>query len=90
VLSACETAGGRALEGEAVLSLSRSFLRAGAGATIATLWDVGPQSAAFSDALHGALRAGRKPADALHRAKQKLRASGAEPFVWAPYKLITR
>jgi tetratricopeptide (TPR) repeat protein len=40
VLSACETAGGRALRGEGAQSLAGGFLRAGAGAVVATLWPV--------------------------------------------------
>jgi CHAT domain-containing protein len=90
VLDACETARGRLLEGEGVLSLSRSFLRAGAQATVATLWPVGPSSVPFARELYAALADGASPAGAVHAAKLALRKRGASPFLWAPYVLVRR
>jgi CHAT domain-containing protein len=90
VLTACETATGRVLDGEGVLSLSRSFLRAGAHATIATLWPVGPGTADFVAAFYQSLASGAEPSSALRSAKLALRRGGVAPFVWAPYKLVTR
>jgi len=40
VLSSCETAGGRLHSGEGIMSLSRSFLQAGAPSVVHSLWPV--------------------------------------------------
>lgn len=88
VLSACETANGRVLDGEGVLSMSRSFLRAGARATVATLWPVGPSAADFADAFYSHLAQANDGAEALRNAKLRMRASGAPPSAWAPYQLF--
>jgi CHAT domain-containing protein len=88
VLSACETANGRVLDGEGVLSLSRSFLRAGARATVATLWPVGTSAADFATAFYESIAGTRDAAEALRDAKLALRAAGAPPAAWAPYQLF--
>ncbi|MEX2182228.1 MAG: CHAT domain-containing protein [Gemmatimonadaceae bacterium] len=88
VLSACETAAGRTLEGEGVLSLSRSFLAAGAAATVATLWSVGEHSADFAAEFYPRLVAGESPAAAVRGAKLALRAAGVSAIDWAPYVLF--
>lgn len=89
VLSACETAGGRALDGEGVLSLSRSFLRAGATATLATLWPIGPLAAEFPAAFYAALDNGASAPEAMRIAKLQLRQRGVPAFAWAPYQFVT-
>ena len=88
ILSACETAGGQALEGEGVLSLSRSFLQAGARATVATLWPVGPLASEFFREFYAHMTPGTDLAYALRATKQTMRASGAPAFAWAPYQLF--
>lgn len=87
VLSACETASGVVLDGEGVLSLSRSFLRAGARATVATLWPVGPATATFATEFYRAALAGGDVARALRSAKLAMRARGTSAFAWAPFQL---
>jgi CHAT domain-containing protein len=88
VLSACRTAVGELAPGEGVMSLSRAFLHAGAGATVATLWDVddavGP---AFADALYRALATRVPLGAAAARARRALRHAGAPPSAWAAYVL---
>lgn len=88
VLSACSTAAGATAPGEGVMSLSRAFLYAGAGATIATLWDVpdapGP---VFADVLYRELAAGQPLGVAAAAARRELRRQGAPPRVWAAYVL---
>ena len=88
VLSACGTAAGPQTAGEGVMSLARAFLYAGAGATIATLWDVpdapGP---VFADVLYGELAAGRSLGAATADARRELRRRGAPPRAWAAYVL---
>lgn len=88
ILSACETASGRVLDGEGVLSLSRSFLRAGAAATVATLWPVGARSGQFSRALYASLASGQAPAAAVRAAKLAMRRAGSGAFAWAPYQVV--
>jgi len=88
VLSACETARGRALDGEGVLSISRSFLRAGARATVATLWPVGPSAAEFAAAFYPELMRSGDAALAMRHAKRSLRTAGVPAFAWAPYQLV--
>jgi CHAT domain-containing protein/tetratricopeptide (TPR) repeat protein len=90
ILSACETAAGRVLEGEGPLSLSRSFLQAGAGAVVGTLWPVGPTAGEVMVEFYRALAAGSSAGDALHSAKTSLRRSHPEPFHWAPFVLVSR
>jgi CHAT domain-containing protein len=88
VLSACGTAAGAETSGEGVMSLARAFLYAGAGATIATLWDVpdapGP---VFADALYRELGAGTPLGAAVAEARRELRRRGAPPRAWAAYTL---
>jgi hypothetical protein len=86
VLSACATAAGAQVSGEGVMSLARAFLYAGAGATIATLWDVpdapGP---IFADVLYDALAHGQPLGAAVAGARRELRRRGAPPRAWAAY-----
>jgi CHAT domain-containing protein/tetratricopeptide (TPR) repeat protein len=89
VLSACETAAGRILDGEGVLSLSRGFLKAGARATIATLWPVGASAADFAREFYSSLAKSGDAPDALRAAKLAMRRDGAPAFAWAPYQLYS-
>jgi CHAT domain-containing protein len=86
VLSACSTAAGAQSAGEGVMSLSRAFLYAGAGATIATLWDVpdapGP---VFADVLYRELAGGTPLGESVADARRELRRQGAPPRAWAAY-----
>lgn len=86
VLSACATAAGAQVSGEGVMSLARAFLYAGAGATIATLWDVpdapGP---IFADVLYAALARNEPLGAAVAGARRELRRRGAPPRAWAAY-----
>jgi len=91
ILSACETGAGRLLAGEGVLSLSRAFLRAGAGGTVATLWPVGSTTADLMGQFYPALARRETPAVALRQAKLALRhGRWSNPFHWAGFTLITR
>ena len=90
VLSACQTAAGR-LVSEGSLSLSRAFLQAGAGATIATLWPVGEPTAGLMRSFYRLMADGARVDDALRAARLEFRRSGNEhPFYWAPFILTTR
>jgi CHAT domain-containing protein len=88
VLSACSTGAGAETPGEGVMSLARAFLYAGAGATVATLWNVpdapGP---VFADVLYRELAAGRPLGVSVADARRELRRLGAPPQAWAAYVL---
>lgn len=87
-LSACETANGHVLDGEGVLSLSRSFLRAGARATVSTLWPVGRGAVEFSHAFYSNVVQTGDAALALRAAKLSLRRKGLPPTAWAAYQVF--
>lgn len=73
VLSSCETAGGRILNGEGVQGLGSAFLAAGAPAVLATLWPVDDQaSARLVDLFYRALGRGDSPALALAVAQAEM------------------
>jgi CHAT domain-containing protein len=90
-LSACRSAGARTYGGEGLVGFAWAFLRSGAGAVIAGLWDVGDASSAqLMDKLYESLAAGDPPAKALHKAKLGLLHSGTifhKPYYWAPYQI---
>lgn len=90
VLSGCETGAGTLLGGEGVLSLARSFLAAGADATVATTWPVGPAAAEIVAHLYAGIARGDDPATALRTAQLRLRRDPhRSPLDWAPFVFIT-
>ena len=91
VLAACRTALGPSEDGQALASLTGSFLAAGSQSVVATLWDVGDASTAvFMQQLYWELGEGRTPAEALRAAKRHLRADPRwrRPDLWAGYVLV--
>jgi CHAT domain-containing protein/Tfp pilus assembly protein PilF len=92
VLSACETALGKAVQGEGLVGLTQGFLRAGSASVIASLWKVEDRSTAdLMIAFHRRLKDGRlDKAAALRRAKLELITQGtfAHPYYWAPFVLV--
>lgn len=91
VLAACRTALGPGEDGQALASLTGSFLAAGSQSVVATLWDVGDASTAvFMQQFYWELRQGRTPAEALRAAKRHLRADPRwrRPDLWAGYVLV--
>jgi CHAT domain-containing protein len=91
VLAACRTALGTGEEGQALASLTGSFLAAGSRSVLATLWDVGDaETAAFMEQLYFELGQGLPPAEALQAAKNRLRADSRwnRPSLWSGYVLI--
>lgn len=91
VLAACRTALGPGDNGQALASLTGSFLAAGSRAVVATLWDVGDAATAvFMEQFYWELSRGLTPAEALREAKRRLRADPRwnRPALWAGYVLI--
>lgn len=86
VLSGCETALGRRVEGEGLLGLARAFLYAGARELIVSLWPVSDAATAeLMVDFYRHLIADRDPADALRRAKLAALDAGAPPALWAAF-----
>lgn len=89
VLSACETAGGRSLDGEGILGLPWAFLHAGASTVVTSLWQVADEhTAELMSSFHRHLSAGEGPATALRQAKLERLDVGAEPSAWAPFIVV--
>lgn len=94
VLAGCRTAlapGGSGSQGDALTTLTGSFLAAGSPAVLATLWEVGDDATAvFMEQLYHELGQGRRPADALRRTKLRLRKDPrwSRPGLWSGYVLI--
>jgi tetratricopeptide (TPR) repeat protein/CHAT domain-containing protein len=73
VLSACDTALGKAEGGEGVLGVQRAFQVAGARATIASLWKVNDQATMWimKEFYNQYLTGGKSPLEALREAQLK-------------------
>ena len=90
MLSACDTALGRQVRGEGLVSgLLRAFLHAGAARVLVSLWEVGDPSTCelmtlFYRALIGR---GLSPTRALQEAQTTLWRAGRPPYQWAPFIL---
>lgn len=91
VLSACQTALGKQINGEGIVGLTRGFMYAGAPRVMASLWMVQDDATSqlMADFYRGILRKGQRPAEALRAAqiatlKQK---PWRAPFYWAPFVL---
>jgi len=91
VLAGCRTALSPGTEeGDALASLTGAFLASGSPGVLATLWEVGDEATAtFMEQLYHELGKGRRPAEALRRAKQRLRQDPRwnRPDLWAGYVL---
>jgi CHAT domain-containing protein len=94
VLSGCRTADGKLLQGEGLLTISRSFYYAGARAVVATLWNVDDVSTAeLMKSFYSRIRAGLTPEDALQQAKIEMERGNhrlwRNPWFWSPF-IISR
>jgi len=90
VLSACETGLGKWEYGEGIRSLGRSFMEAGAGAAIYSLWNVNDRSTAtIMGSFYTHLKQGCRKDEALRKAKLDflVQAQGpyTHPFHWAAF-----
>jgi CHAT domain-containing protein/tetratricopeptide (TPR) repeat protein len=93
VLSGCDTALGREIAGEGPIGLSHAFLRSGARAVIATLWQVPDTSTAvlMREFYREMLQGGHGAPDALARAQARLRRQPrwSDPYYWAGFQLVS-
>jgi CHAT domain-containing protein len=94
VLSACETARGRAAAGEGIIGLSWALFVAGVPSTVMSQWKVRSESTGDLMVAFHANRANRAKkmtdAAALRAAALKLRRASRtnHPFYWAPFIII--
>jgi CHAT domain-containing protein/tetratricopeptide (TPR) repeat protein len=102
VLSGCESALGREVEGEGLMGLTRAFQYAGARAVLASLWNVSDRmTAPLMVSFYRALLAGKSSDEALRQAQMEMlhgsgqsnpAAGGAAedpaPFLWAGFELF--
>lgn len=91
VLSACETAMGREIRGEGLISLARGFIYAGADTVVATLWRVHDRYTAelMAEFYRGMLEEGMVPSAALAEAQRKFirERPDSPPYDWAGFTL---
>jgi CHAT domain-containing protein/tetratricopeptide (TPR) repeat protein len=92
VLSGCRTALGRPVDGEGLIGLAREFLNAGAGAVLASVWDVDDRAtAAFMAHFYREVFEKHQSLDAALRVAQtRMRADARwlHPADWAGWVLI--
>jgi CHAT domain-containing protein len=91
VLGACSTGLCRPSGGDELLGLGRSVLYGGAGALMASLWDVEDSTAEqFMMAFYARLDDGQNKADALRAAQTGLLAEhpGLHPAFWGAFQII--
>ena len=91
VLSACRSALAPAERGDTLASLSGALLAAGSSAVVASLWDVDDgATAVFMEQFYHQLERGHGAAEALRRAKLRLRADPRwdRPSLWAAFVLV--
>ncbi len=88
-LSGCDTGRKGWIGGDEVLGLSRAFVRAGARATLGSLWAVDDEDAfAFTTGFYERLAAGATARRALAETQRSLRAERPHPYSWAPFTLV--
>lgn len=89
VLAACQGAAGRALRGEGVLSLARSFFAAGTRTVVGSLWPLRDDEAAvFFDRFYAHLSRGLSVAAALRGGQQDLIDGGHPDSAWAGFVVL--
>jgi CHAT domain-containing protein len=92
VLSACETALGRAVHGEGLIGLTQGFLYAGARSVLAALWPVPDRATAeFMGRFYQYMLTERlSPPEALRRAQLSLAAESRwrSPYFWGAFVLV--
>lgn len=89
VLSACQTGLGNEVRGEGLISLTRSFMQAGAPRVVVSLWNVNDRATAelMKRFYRAMIDKGLPPSSALRCAQLSMRGEKdwASPFFWAPF-----
>ncbi len=92
ILSACNTAAGKLVRGEGIVSLERAFQYAGSKALLSTLWNVDDAaSSQLTELFLKNLKDGKPKNVALQEAKLNFLAAAPpekmSPFYWSSFKL---
>jgi CHAT domain-containing protein len=88
VLSACLTGRGNIMEGEGVANFARAFQYAGTKSVLVSLWKVKSQPAVeYMKRFYDHLKAGRTRSEALRQARNEMKVSYPNPFIWSPFIL---
>jgi CHAT domain-containing protein len=91
VLSACETALGKEIEGEGFEGLAEGFMYAGAAGVVVSLWNVDDEStsALMEQFYRGILLDKLPPSEALRRAQRWLAGNPRwhSPYFWAGFEI---
>jgi CHAT domain-containing protein len=91
VLSACQTALGKDVRGEGLLSLTRGFMYAGASSVVSSLWKVDDEATAelMKQFYTNLLQKKMPPAAALRAAQNSIRQrpEWRSPYYWAAFTL---
>ena len=93
VLSACQTAIGKQVRGEGMMSLARAFRYAGCPSIVTSLWQADdPTTQKLMVRFFEHLKMGKSKAEALQEAKleflQQASLAESHPFHWATFVLI--
>jgi CHAT domain-containing protein len=91
VLSACQTALGKQINGEGLVGLTRGFMYAGAPRVVASLWRIDDRATAemMRRFYQGMLKDGLRPAAALRAAQVSMLSEKRwqSPHYWAAFTL---
>jgi CHAT domain-containing protein len=90
-LSACETGRARVMASDDLIGIGRSFLYAGAGALVLSLWHVGDQATlTLMERMYAALYAGNSKPAALRQAQVSILAENRDlhPAFWGAFQLV--
>ena len=89
VLSACQTALGKPVQGEGLVGLTRGFIHAGARQVLSSLWKVSDRATTelMTEVYRAMLVEGQRPAAALRQAQRKLLITRPfdAPASWAAF-----
>lgn len=92
VLSACDTAMGKSVRGEGLISLARGFMQAGVPRVMGTLWSISDAQAAelMGEFYQQMLKNGATPVAAMRHARLALRENPRyrDPFFWGGFIAI--
>jgi CHAT domain-containing protein len=89
VLSGCDTARGKLLRGEGVISLARAFFEARASAVVASLWPQWDDDAAkLFERFYRHVAEGKSLAAALAAAQRDRMDDGAPTAAWAGFVVL--